>query len=215
MALVVAVIVTLVETAESRSPHRFAKNAHTVAERRPRPSPRCRRVKRGWLRPASPVPGYRREHPKHLALGLRVEQNETHGSPAATRTQDEERANPKPLRAANSKPLSPLSTSERRRRLSELVQPLDPRHTLLRTNARTARRLLIKKLSTVGGDLAIIIERPMLALLDITEETPLEVKTDGAALIIRPVKLSQKERIRESTKKMMATHEETLQKLAK
>lgn len=48
--------------------------------------------------------------------------------------------------------------------------------------------------------------------------SPLEVKTDGEALIIRPVKpgkLSKKERIRESTKRMMAAHDETLRKLAK
>ncbi len=72
-----------------------------------------------------------------------------------------------------------------------------------------------KKLSTVGNSLALIIERPILELLDITKQTPLEIKTDGEAIIIRPVKLGKKERIRESTKRMMAVHEETLQKLAK
>lgn len=74
-----------------------------------------------------------------------------------------------------------------------------------------------------GGDfgggarhsLGLIIERPILELLDITKDTSLEVKTDGEALIIRPVRLNQKERLRESTKRMMATHEETLRKLAK
>jgi len=58
-------------------------------------------------------------------------------------------------------------------------------------------------------------ERPILELLDITKDTPLEVKTDGEALIIRPVKLSKKQRIRESTKRMMTIHDETLRKLAK
>jgi antitoxin MazE len=74
---------------------------------------------------------------------------------------------------------------------------------------------MIKKLSAVGNSLGLIIERPILELLDITKDTSLEVKTDGVALIIRPVKLSNKERLRESTKRMMATHEETLRKLAK
>lgn len=74
---------------------------------------------------------------------------------------------------------------------------------------------MIKKLSAVGNSLALIIERPILELLDITKDTPLEVKTDGEALIIRPAKLTKKQRIRESTKRMMATHEATLQKLAK
>jgi antitoxin MazE len=74
---------------------------------------------------------------------------------------------------------------------------------------------MIKKLSAVGNSFGLIIERPILELLDITKETPLEVKTDGEALIIRPVKLSKKQRIRESTKRMMAVHDETLRKLAK
>jgi antitoxin component of MazEF toxin-antitoxin module len=74
---------------------------------------------------------------------------------------------------------------------------------------------MIKKLSAVGNSLGIIIERPILELLDITRDTPLDVKTDGEALIIRPVKLGKKERIRESTKRMMAIHGGTLRKLAK
>ena len=74
---------------------------------------------------------------------------------------------------------------------------------------------MIKKLSAVGNSLGLIIERPILELLGITKDTALEVKTDGEALIIRPVKLSKKEHIRESTKRMMAVHDETLRKLAK
>lgn len=74
---------------------------------------------------------------------------------------------------------------------------------------------MIKKLSAVGNSLGLIIERPILELLGITKDTPLEVKTDGEALIIRPVKLGKKERIRDATKRMMAVHDETFRKLAK
>ncbi len=74
---------------------------------------------------------------------------------------------------------------------------------------------MIKKLSAVGNSLALIIERPILELLDITKDTPLEIKTDGQALIIRPAKLGKKERVREATKRMMAVHDETLRKLAR
>lgn len=74
---------------------------------------------------------------------------------------------------------------------------------------------MIKKLSTVGNSLGLIIERPILELLNITKDTPLEIKTDGEALIIRPVSNTREERIRESTEKMMAVHHETLRKLAK
>jgi len=74
---------------------------------------------------------------------------------------------------------------------------------------------MIKKLSAIGNSLGLIIERSILELLDITKDTALEVTTDGEALIIRPAKLSAKDRIRESTKRMMAVHDETLRKLAK
>jgi len=74
---------------------------------------------------------------------------------------------------------------------------------------------MIKKLSAVGNSLGLIIERPILELLDITKDTPLEVKTDGESLIIRPIKHGKKERIRASTKRMMAVHDRTLRKLAK
>lgn len=74
---------------------------------------------------------------------------------------------------------------------------------------------MIKKLSTIGNSLGLVIERPILELLDITKDTPLEIKTDGEALIIRPVKASKRDRIRQSTKRMMAVHDATLRKLAK
>jgi antitoxin component of MazEF toxin-antitoxin module len=73
---------------------------------------------------------------------------------------------------------------------------------------------MIKKLSVVGNSLGLIIERPILELLNITQDTPLEVKTDGEVLTLRPAKQSRKERIRESTQRMMAIHDETLRKLA-
>jgi antitoxin component of MazEF toxin-antitoxin module len=74
---------------------------------------------------------------------------------------------------------------------------------------------MIKKLSAVGNSLGLIIERPILELLGITKDTPLEVKTDGEALIIRPVKLSKKERVREATKRVIRDHDGILRKLAK
>lgn len=74
---------------------------------------------------------------------------------------------------------------------------------------------MIKKLSSVGNSLGLIIERPILELLDITKDTLLEVRTDGEALIIRPAKLSRKERVRASAKKLISVHDETMRKLAK
>lgn len=46
---------------------------------------------------------------------------------------------------------------------------------------------MIKRLSRHGNSMALIIDRPVLELLNITADTPLEIRTDGEALIITPV----------------------------
>jgi antitoxin MazE len=74
---------------------------------------------------------------------------------------------------------------------------------------------MIKKLSAIGNSLGFIIERPILELLKIDQDTPLEVRTDGESLIITPAKRQRKDRIRKSTARMMEAHKETLRKLAK
>jgi len=49
------------------------------------------------------------------------------------------------------------------------------------------RMQMLKRLSIVGNSLALIIERPILRLLDIDQETLLEISTDGVILKIRPL----------------------------
>jgi antitoxin component of MazEF toxin-antitoxin module len=74
---------------------------------------------------------------------------------------------------------------------------------------------VIKKLSVVGEDLALIIERPILELLAVTKDTPLEIQTDGEVLIIRPAKtLSQMDQVIAAADEIMDAHEETFRKLA-
>ena len=43
-----------------------------------------------------------------------------------------------------------------------------------------------KRLSVIGDSLGVIIDKPILELLNIDRDTVLEVKTDDEALIIRP-----------------------------
>ena len=74
---------------------------------------------------------------------------------------------------------------------------------------------MIKKLSVVGNSLGLIIERPILELLDIDRDTPLEVRTDGEALIIRPARASRSARVRAAAKRMMDAHDETMSELAR
>lgn len=47
---------------------------------------------------------------------------------------------------------------------------------------------MIKKLTKHGNSLALIIDRSVLELLNIDNDTPLEITTDGKALIVSPVR---------------------------
>jgi len=49
---------------------------------------------------------------------------------------------------------------------------------------------VVKKLTKHGNSLALVIDRPILDLLRIDHETPLDVSTDGRQLIIAPAKPS-------------------------
>ncbi len=46
---------------------------------------------------------------------------------------------------------------------------------------------MFKFLTKVGNSEAIVIDKPVLALLKITQNTPLEITTDGKNLLISPV----------------------------
>jgi antitoxin MazE len=71
-----------------------------------------------------------------------------------------------------------------------------------------------KKLSAIGNSLGVVIEKPILELLDIDRETELEMTTDGQRLIIEPIRQRRK-RVLASAKKVMDAHDETFRKLAK
>jgi len=47
---------------------------------------------------------------------------------------------------------------------------------------------MIKKLSKHGNSLALVIDRSILDLLGIDQGTPLEISTDGRALVVVPAR---------------------------
>jgi len=71
-----------------------------------------------------------------------------------------------------------------------------------------------KKLSRIGNSLGLIIEKPILELLHIDNNT-LDVSTDGEALIIRPVRESRAERVRSAARRVADDHAEAFEKLAR
>jgi len=51
---------------------------------------------------------------------------------------------------------------------------------------------MIKKLTKHGNSMALVIDRPIMELLHIDDETPLEVSTDGTSLTIKPASASER-----------------------
>jgi antitoxin component of MazEF toxin-antitoxin module len=51
---------------------------------------------------------------------------------------------------------------------------------------------MVKKLTKHGNSLALVIDRPILELLKIDPETPLDISTDGKQLVISPAKPSER-----------------------
>ena len=78
-----------------------------------------------------------------------------------------------------------------------------------------------KKLSKFGNSLALIIEKPILKLLDINENTILKIRTDGKKITITPVEdatedvISKDPRVQKSVKSVMEKYSKAFEKLAK
>lgn len=53
-------------------------------------------------------------------------------------------------------------------------------------NIGLTKAAMVKKLTKHGNSLALVIDRPILDLLKIDAETPLEISTDGRRLIVAP-----------------------------
>ena len=47
---------------------------------------------------------------------------------------------------------------------------------------------MVKKMTKHGNSMALVIDRPILELLKIDADTPLDLTTDGEVLIIAPVR---------------------------
>jgi antitoxin MazE len=74
-----------------------------------------------------------------------------------------------------------------------------------------------KKLSVIGNSLGLVIEKPILELLNITRDTELEPTTDGTCLIVEPVREVEAKgrcgRVGAATKRVMENHDRTLRRL--
>jgi antitoxin component of MazEF toxin-antitoxin module len=53
---------------------------------------------------------------------------------------------------------------------------------------------MVKRLTKHGNSLALVIDRGVLDLLEIDDQTPLSVTTDGTSLVVTPLKNERVER---------------------
>lgn len=73
-----------------------------------------------------------------------------------------------------------------------------------------------KNLIKHGNSLALVIDKPILELLQITAETPLELTTNGDAILITPVRDKRRQRqILASLEKINQKFGDDLERLAK
>lgn len=75
---------------------------------------------------------------------------------------------------------------------------------------------MTKRLQAIGNSSGIIIDRPILDLLGITQETDLDLETDGKRLIITPLRGDDRsKRLAKVQSRALRNHAETFRKLAK
>ncbi len=75
---------------------------------------------------------------------------------------------------------------------------------------------MIKMLIKHGNSLALVIDKPVLEMLKVTADTPLELSTNGDSLMISPVREGpRQQKLRKSLAKINRKHESDLRRLAK
>ena len=74
---------------------------------------------------------------------------------------------------------------------------------------------MIKNLVKHGNSWALVIDRPILELLNMDPETPVEISTDGQQLTVRSAPDdAHKEKVRGASEKVNARHRAAFKKLA-
>ncbi len=73
---------------------------------------------------------------------------------------------------------------------------------------------MVKKLTKHGNSYALIIDKPIMELLNITPESPLEISTDGKSLVIRPAATARQEKFDKVLDETCKQYHDAFKKLA-
>lgn len=72
---------------------------------------------------------------------------------------------------------------------------------------------MTKKLIQHGNSAALILDKAILELLNVTMDTPLEISTDGKSIVISPVFSHSEDEFKASLERINARFSTTLKKL--
>jgi antitoxin component of MazEF toxin-antitoxin module len=73
---------------------------------------------------------------------------------------------------------------------------------------------MIKTLTKHGNSLALVIDKPILDLLKIDADTPLEVTTDGRSLVVSPSDTKRRNKFERAVKDTLKKYPRMLKRLA-
>ncbi|UPT74133.1 MAG: AbrB/MazE/SpoVT family DNA-binding domain-containing protein [Elusimicrobiota bacterium] len=76
------------------------------------------------------------------------------------------------------------------------------------------KKMMTKQLTRLGNSLALVIDKPILELLGMSAEIPLQLTTDGTSLIVTPVfRYATKEQVDEAIGWVKKNYGEALRRL--
>jgi antitoxin component of MazEF toxin-antitoxin module len=73
---------------------------------------------------------------------------------------------------------------------------------------------MVTKLTRLGNGLALLIDKPILDLLKITADSPIEITTDGHRLVVTPIAADHEEATA-AGRRLIERHARNLSRLAK
>ena len=73
---------------------------------------------------------------------------------------------------------------------------------------------MVKTLTRHGNSLALVIDKPILDLLNIKEDTPLSITTDGQCLVIAPTNEERRKKFERAADETFKMYPRMLKRLA-
>ncbi len=73
---------------------------------------------------------------------------------------------------------------------------------------------MTKKLTVIGNSLGIILDKPILELLQLDKDTEFDLTLEGERLVLTPMRAGRRRRLQSTIGRAMKNHDRTLRKLS-